>query len=255
MQTINQAYVMGLIEFKSNQIDQSPEFLRTILAALQNNPHKRFSILNTPTWELDYDTEYHFEDFVEDQLETVITHKDSFDELFSSLPGLKKVHPKSQFNKLKLFITYREINEYSQFVQSGRMAVELNYDSESDRILTVINDTAKTVHNYNAATIKNKLSMDAIDTFTEAGITALLWHMQDYMRGWKYNAEDFPVLNAIVNNHDPMTDNVPLYLNAFKEAGLDNIVRTDVQAYIENELEDHLLASSSVQTLLELPTK
>lgn len=250
MQTLNQSHVMGLIEFKSNEIDQSPAFLRTALASLLNAQNLRFTIHNPPVWELQYDTEYYFEDFVEDQLRALLTRPLLFDNLITYNPQLKKIHPKSQFDQLKINVVYREINEYAQFVQSGAIKLELAYDTNSDRIRTIIHQNTKNVHEYNAKNIQGMMHMDAIDTFTHSGIRSLIWHLNNYTDGWRYNAEDFPILDRVINHHKTLDDPETFYLDVFKHAHLNTIVRTDVQSYFENEIEQHLDISPIVQKLL-----
>lgn len=255
MQTINRSYVMGTIQFQSNGIDQSTEFLRVAfnecLKTLKEQHKLFFTLSKQDATTIDFEKTYPFEDFVEDQMTTAWTRKDMIDQLVNGSAVLRKHHPKSQLAGLNILIDYKEINEHAHFIQSGQLHLQLDYQEEQDAIMIRVMENKKTILPYTAEHIDLLMEMDAIDTFTTKGIDNLIWHMKDFVDSWKNDADEYPTLNKVVDHLRSSKDPTGFLLSVYEEANLNTIVRVDPSDYIMNEIEDHLEASSTIQQLLQ----
>lgn len=257
MTALNKAYAMGTIEFEANGIDQSPQFLRTVIGnlmtTLKQHDQLFFYMQRTDVEVLEFGTAYKFEDFVENQVTKSYCNPNQLNELIDQSPALRKIHPKSQFDGLIISVEYSEINEYAQFLHSGTLKLQLDYHAEHDTIETIVLQNNVENHVYNAECIIETVGLDAMDTFTVKGIEKLIWHVTDFVDGWKYDPQEFPTLSKVIAHHRELNDPTAFYLDIYKQAGFDTLVRTDVQGYIMDEMEEHLEASPIIQALLADP--
>lgn len=256
MQPFNPTYVMGNITFHSNELDQTDQFLQNMVSKIMEfvvpNQKQYLRIEEENLDTMSFNTPYAFEDFVEDQVSAIYTRPLLMNELIDQSRQLKKIHPKSQFNGLRMTIEYNEMNEDREFIHTGKVQLELVYVSEDDSIQTRVLQHNQTQLPYSAKAIHDTFGMDAIDTFTTQGIDKLIWHMNDFVNSWKNDSTEFPTLNAVATHLNTLDDPSTFLLSVFNQARTqqNTIVSTDPHGYIMNQLEEQLEASAIIQQLL-----
>lgn len=126
--------VRGTIKFESNNMDQSDGFLQQIIYKMLQNSNEGFEIIDTPVEELTYGKEYDFEGTVGMLNTKNVSDKYMMNNLIDNDASIRKFHPKSQFDQLKIIVDY-EYHETDDVLHNGMKKLCLVHEKEKDNVL------------------------------------------------------------------------------------------------------------------------
>ena len=249
-QDIPHTYARGWMSFSSNHIDQSDSFLQHVVIALLKQRSQRLIFTDTTVDQMTFDTAYVFEDWTHTTLCKTFTDNDLFNKLINQSPSIKKVHPKEQFAQLQIqFQGVVEHNEQTEQLQTTHLTIELTYDPEHDTLGVKTLHEQETPMAYEAVYINCFSGVDAMDSFTPFGTHMMYNALSDYVKS--HQERSTPLISSIRHHFDthPELDPALEILAWYNETGLPPIVRCDITSYLDDQFEEHIVLSPTVQQL------